>query len=58
MAYFKCGKSIKPKIDYLYDWDFTKSLYDKVQNEPTTLYGGDSKIYQSANGLEIVSNGG
>ena len=57
MAYFKCSKKI-PQSKYIYDWDFTKSLYDKVQNEPTTLYGDDSKIYQSANGLEIVSNGG
>lgn len=56
MAYFGCiNKSASPPTppepDYLYKWDFTKSLVDEVQGKTATLSGSATQ----GNGGVIIS---
>jgi len=43
MAYFKCKGEVSEKIEYLYKWDFTKSLTDEVQGVTATLVNQASR---------------
>ena len=64
MAYFRCTKNTKPKIEYLYDWDFTQSFTDKIANKTAEVIGNVTRDSEGAkflkeNGqgsLELFSN--
>lgn len=45
MAYFRCkfNEPPEPPINYLYNWDFTKSLTDKITRLNAVLYEGASR---------------
>lgn len=57
MAYFRCkfGKK-EPEPDYLYYWDFTKSITDKVQNKQADIYGNATRI--DGEGVKITGGNG
>lgn len=51
MAFFRCkslGSPPEPQHNYLYKWDFTKSLVDEVNNIEFGIYGGAT---QDSNGI-------
>ena len=52
--YYLGVEYINNPINYLYNWDFTQSLNDLVQNEPATLNG--SGIYRDSSGVTISDN--
>lgn len=53
MAYFRCkfNEPPEPPINYLYNWDFTQSLTDKIAKKPATLYEGASR---NSNGVNFT----
>lgn len=70
MAYFKCKGEAGKNIDYLYKWDFTKSLTDRVTgtvatlNSATrtdehgiTLLNSDSYVSIAVSGNSLIANG-
>lgn len=55
MAFFRCknlGSGSEPQHDYLYKWDFTKSLVDEVTGRTATLSGPDGhKLERTSEGV-------